>query len=136
MSDLTLSFVADRPADAVFATINDVRGWWTGDITGPTDHLGAVFTYQHGDVHRSTQRVVEWTPDTRIVWLVTAAQLSFAAQPDEWVGTHVVFDLEPVPGGTGVRFTHVGLTPELDCFSSCSAGWRYYIDGTLPGRLR
>lgn len=135
MGDLTLSFVVDRSPADVFATINDVRSWWTGDIVGATDHLGAEFTYQHGDIHRSTQRVVEWAPDSRIVWLVTAAELSFAAQPDEWVGTQVVFGIGPVAGGTEVQFTHVGLTPDLDCFNSCSTGWRYYVGGTLPARL-
>jgi hypothetical protein len=136
MTDLTLSFVVDRTPADVFATIDDVRGWWTGTITGPTDQLGAEFTYEHGDIHRSTQRVVEHVPDRRIVWLVTAAHLTFATPPDEWVGTRAVFDIEPVDGGTEVRFTHVGLGPELECYDSWSAGWRYVVGGTLPERLR
>ncbi len=134
--DLTISFVVDRSPAEVFAAINDVRGWWTGDITGPTDQLGAEFTYQHGEIHRSTQRVVELVPDVRVGWLITAARLTFAAQPDEWVGTQVVFDLDPVPTGTEVRFSHLGLTPDLDCFDGCSTGWRFFVGGVLPGRLR
>ena len=136
MRDLTLSFTVDRPPAEVFVRLNDVRDWWTGEITGPTDELGAEFTYVHGDVHRSTQRVVELTPATRVVWLVTAAHLTFAAQPDEWVGTRVVFDLAPAGGGTEVRFTHVGLTPELDCFDGCATGWRFFVGTRLPERLR
>jgi hypothetical protein len=136
MTDLTLSFVVDRTPADVFAAVNDVRGWWTGDITGPTDRLGAEFTYQHGEIHRSTQRVVELTPHRRVVWLVTAAHLSFAEPRDEWVGTQVVFDIQPVATGTGVRFTHVGLDLDLECFTRCSAGWRSFAGGTLPDRLR
>lgn len=136
MTDLTLSFVTERTPVDVFAAINDVRGWWTGTITGPTDHLGAEFTYRHGDLHRSTQRVVELTPYRRVVWLVTAAHLTVAERPDEWVGTRIVFDVEAVATGTEVRFTHLGLGPELECFTSCSTGWRYFVGGALPDRLR
>lgn len=133
--DLTLSFGVDRSPAEVFAAVNDVRAWWTGDITGPTDELGAEFTYQHGDVHRSTQRVVELAPGARVVWLVTEAHLAFAEHPDEWVGTTVVFDLEPRAGGTEVRFTHHGLTPDLDCYDGCSLGWRHFVGAVLPDLL-
>ncbi|MBA2324291.1 MAG: SRPBCC domain-containing protein [Pseudonocardiales bacterium] len=131
----TTTLVVDLSAKQVYDAINDVRGWWHGEIDGPTDHLGDVFTYRHGDLHCSTQQVIELTPGTRIAWRVTEANLSFAADPAEWVGTEITFDLSRVDDSTEVRFTHRGLRPELGCFEACSGGWQHYVDGGLASWL-
>ena len=46
----TLS-VVDQPTEEVFKAINNVRGWWSEEIEGTTDKLGAEFTYHYEDVH-------------------------------------------------------------------------------------
>jgi hypothetical protein len=30
-----------------------------------------------------------------------------------------------------VRFTHVGLVPEYECFDSCSSAWSFYMSDSL-----
>ena len=35
----------------------------------------------------------------------------------------------------GVRFTHVGVAPESECFDACSNAWRYYVDTSLRNRI-
>ena len=77
MSDYTTGFeVAAAPAD-VFAAINNVRGWWSGDVEGVTDRLAGEFTYRHRDLHFSRQRIVELQPDARVVWQVLDCKLTF-----------------------------------------------------------
>ncbi|MGE5625619.1 MAG: SRPBCC family protein [Bacillota bacterium] len=129
--DLTFSFTVDEAPEQVFAAINDVRAWWSGEITGVTDRLGGEFTYRYQDMHRSTQKITEWVPGKRVVWHVTDSHLSFVKRKDEWTGTDVVFEISHKGGKTELCFTHLGLTPKVECYGGCSDGWGYYIKKSL-----
>ena len=131
MSDFTVSFAVPQSADEVFAAINDVRGWWSGDIDGSTDELGAEFTYQYQDMHRSKQRITEFVPGRRVAWRVLEGYIDFVKDKAEWTGTDITFDISPSATGTEVRFTHVGLAPEAECFETCSSAWGFYISSSL-----
>jgi Activator of Hsp90 ATPase homolog 1-like protein len=129
---LTVEFTVEAPADRAFAAINNPRGWWSEEITGESTAVGDEFTYVYGDIHRSTQRVTELLPNTKVVWHVLEGYLNFTKDPAEWTGTDVVFDLTRAGDATHVRLTHVGLTPEIECFEACSRGWGYYAGESLP----
>jgi uncharacterized protein YndB with AHSA1/START domain len=120
MSDqnYSTSFLVNQPPEVVFAAINDVRGWWSGEIEGPTGQLGAEFTYQSNDVHRSTQKITEWVPAKKVVWHVLDSQINFVADKTEWNGTDIVFDISKQEGKTELRFTHAGLVPVLEVMDS------------------
>jgi hypothetical protein len=91
--DIHHHLVVTASPEAVFAAIDDVRGWWWGDLEGDTDRLGAEFTYRYQDLHTSRQRVIEHVPGRRIVWRVESAHLSFVRNPAEWTGTLITFEL-------------------------------------------
>jgi uncharacterized protein YndB with AHSA1/START domain len=127
----TTTFTVDQTPEQVFATINNVRGWWTGEIEGSTDQLGAEFTYRYADIHYSKQKITELVPGKKIVWLVTDAHLNFTEDKSEWKGTEITFDLAQKGDQTEIRFTHLGLVPAVECFDQCSTAWGYYINGSL-----
>jgi len=129
--DLTFSFTVQQTPAEVFAAINDVAGWWTGEITGVTDRLGGEFTYRYKDMHRSTQQITEWVPGKKVVWNVTQSNLSFVKDKHEWTGTDMVFEISRRGGKTELTFTHVGLTPNVECYGGCSKGWDYIINECL-----
>jgi Activator of Hsp90 ATPase homolog 1-like protein len=129
------TFTVDQTPDEVFAAITNVRGWWTGDLEGDTDKLGDEFTYRYEDVHYSKQRITELTAGSRIVWLVLDARLSFTQDTTEWKGTEIIFEISRKGDQTEVRFTHVGLVPEIECFDSCSNAWGYYVNGSLQSLI-
>jgi uncharacterized protein YndB with AHSA1/START domain len=133
-ADFTTTFSVDRPPQEVFEAINDVRGWWSGDIEGRTDELGAEFTYSYKDFHRTTQKITELVPGKKIVWHVTQSYIGFVAEKNEWDGTDIVFEITKNGGKTEVRFTHVGLGPH-ECYDRCSNAWTFFITESLPKRI-
>lgn len=133
MSDTsyTTSFTVDRPPLEVFHAINDVRSWWNEDITGETAAVGAEFTHHVKDIHRARMQVTELIPGERVAWRVLDNWFSFIQDQSEWKDTEIRFDLSEKDGATEVRFTHVGLVPDYECFDVCSNAWGLYIGGSL-----
>ena len=128
---LTYTFTVDQTPEQAFAAINNVRGWWSGEIEGSTDALDEEFTYRYKDVHYSKQRITELIPGKKVVWLVLDSYLKFTEDKAEWNGTEVIFEVSKSGDKTDVRFTHRGLVPEVECFGACSNAWGFYINGSL-----
>lgn len=131
MRSFNVSFAVKQTPEEAFAAISNVRGWWSGDIEGKTDALGAEFTYRYKDVHYSKQKVTEFRPGKRIVWRVLESDLSFPKEKDEWTGTEIVFDISRKAGKTEVHFSHAGLVPQFECFDACSNAWSTIVTGNL-----
>ncbi|WP_427130755.1 SRPBCC family protein [Pseudarthrobacter sp. S9] len=129
--DLTTTFSVDQTPEQAFDAINDVRGWWSGEIEGSTDKLGDEFTYRVPDIHFSKFRITELVPAKKVAWLVLESYLNFTEDKEEWTGTTVNFELFEQDGGTQVRFTHAGLVPEYECYDVCSNAWGEYVNGSL-----
>jgi hypothetical protein len=129
--NFTTTFSVDQTPQQVFAAITDVSGWWTGQIDGGTDKLGDEFTYRYKDIHYSKQKITELIPGEKVVWHVTDAHLNFTEDPAEWIGTDITFEISRREDHTEVRFAHVGLVPEFECFDNCSAAWSSLVNGNL-----
>ncbi len=129
--NLTTTFTVDQTPDEAFAAINNVRGWWSGEIEGNTDQVGDEWTYRYKDVHYSKQRITELIPGKKVVWLVLDGYLNFVKDKTEWTGTEITFEISTKGSQTEVRFTHLGLVPESECFNACSSAWGSYINGSL-----
>ena len=131
MQNFTTDFTVEQTPEQTLAAITDVRAWWSGNIEGATDQLGAEFTYRYEQVHYSKQRISELTPGRRVVWQVLDAYLDFTDDPQEWVGSEIIFEVTPEADRTAVRFSHIGLTPEVECYDKCSSAWSFYINNSL-----
>jgi len=129
----TTSFTVEKTPAEVFTAINNVRGWWTGEpgVEGTSGKLGDEFTYRYNPHHFSKQKVTEFIPSKKVVWLVLESQLNFVKDKSEWNGTKIIFEITEEGGKTAVRFTHAGLAPDHECYGACSNAWRSYIKGSL-----
>ena len=129
--NFTTTFLVDQSPTEVFDAIANVRGWWSGNIEGVTDLLGAQFTYRYRDIHYSKQEITEFVPAQRVTWQIVDSSLNFTSDPNEWTGTEIEFEISDRNGQTEVRFTHKGLVPALKCFKDCSDAWSYYVNDSL-----
>jgi uncharacterized protein YndB with AHSA1/START domain len=127
----TTTFTVEQTPADVFDAICNVRQWWTGEVEGESHEAGDEFSYRYSGFHYSKQKVVELVPGEKIVWHVVDSHLEGPADPSEWTGTDIVFEISVAKDGTEVRFSHLGLVPGVECFKDCSSGWGFFVNGSL-----
>ena len=129
-TDFTATLLVDQTPEEAFKNINSVSKWWTEDFEGSTSKLSDVFTVRFGEVF-ITSKVVEFIPGRKIVWLVLDCNKPWLKNTKEWNGTKMTWEITREDDKTRIRFTHVGLVPQFECFDSCSDAWGSYINGSL-----
>jgi hypothetical protein len=76
-------------------------------------------------------KLMEVTPHKKVVWSVVDNYFNFTKDKNEWKGTKIIFEISKKGGKSEIRFTHVGLVPEYECFNICSNAWGSYINDSL-----
>jgi Activator of Hsp90 ATPase homolog 1-like protein len=133
--DFTTTITVTASAPEAFSSIQQVTKWWTENLEGRSEKLNDEFTVQFGDVHLSTQKLIEVVPDKRVVWLVTDSKLNFIADKQEWTNTKIIFDISGQGDKIIIRFTHEGLVPAGECFNACSNAWTDYLQNSLKNLI-
>jgi len=134
-NSFTTTFTVAQSPEQVFAAITNPRAWWGEGITGEAAKLGGEFTYRHGKIHLSVQKISELVPNQKLVWKITKSQLNFVAHKSEWDGTEVIFEIAKKGDKTTLTVTHAGLVPQFECFEGCSAGWSFYLNQSLKSLI-
>jgi hypothetical protein len=129
--DYTTTFLVDQTPKEAFNAIVNLRGWWSESIEGSTDKLNGEFTYHYKNDHICKLKLVEFIPGKKVVWLVVDNYFSFTKDRSEWKGTKLSFEIAKKGNKTEIRFTHIGLVPDYECYNTCSDGWHHYINGSL-----
>jgi uncharacterized protein YndB with AHSA1/START domain len=113
---------APRDVFAALTSLDGCSAWWAA-ASGSAAAGGELrFTFHDPDSPLAL-RVTEADPGTRVVWHVLACEFL----PD-WTGTTITFGIVPAGDGTtDLRFLHDGLSPRLECFDTCQAGWNFYL---------
>ena len=130
-SDFSTTILVDQTPATVFEAINHPQRWWSGEIIGSTEKLNDEFTYRYKEFHFSKQRIVEMIPDRKVVWLVTESIINYTEDKSEWTGTKISFEITEHNNRTQLRFSHIGLVPQIECFDSCSNSWSQLIRQSL-----
>lgn len=95
---------------AVFAQAIDLAKWWPEEFVGESVRSGSEFVLKTGDGHYSKNKVIEFVPDKKLVWLTTES----LRQTDkfDWSGTRFIFEVVPDGDGTRFKFTYDGVVLE------------------------
>jgi len=108
--------------DAVFEAITSqkgLRGWWTRQAIAAPE-LGGLneFPFASGDYN--AMLVMAFEPGRRVEWECVKGS-------PEWVGTNVVFEMEPSDDGTVLTFTHADWRSDTPFFRMCRKAWEWYL---------
>jgi hypothetical protein len=94
----------------VFNHLINLKKWWPEDFKGEDIKLNSEFTFTTGDSHYSKNKVIEFLPNKKVVWLTTE---SIRKTDDfDWKGTKMIFELTPKGNNTIVKFTYDGVVTE------------------------
>ncbi|HEY9002061.1 MAG TPA: SRPBCC domain-containing protein [Mucilaginibacter sp.] len=124
------SIVVNESAMEAYDKISRVNEWWAANFKGNAKTLGDEFTVTFGETY-VTFKITEAIPGKKVTWLVTDSYLPWQNDKTEWTDTEVVFEISTENNSTKIDMTHVGLTPEVECFENCQAGWNHYINRSL-----
>jgi uncharacterized protein YndB with AHSA1/START domain len=136
---LTLEFPASAARlYAQFATAAGVRNWWT-HFCEMTEDVGgrASFRFPNNGFSAGV-RIAILDPPRLVEWDVIEQnhpESTGFIDLNDWVGTHIRFEIEPIDTGhSGLHFTHQGLVL-LECGNLCSSAWSFFLGQSLRAYL-
>lgn len=136
MDTYTCILKLNAPPEKVYAALSSQEGltkWWTEDCEFEAAKDG-IAIFRFGKTH-CTFLIESMTPEKELVWRCTDQYQHLPGilnKTDEWVGTTVTFSLLPEgEATTELAFRHDGLTPNLECYGICAAGWDHFLGTSL-----
>jgi len=101
--------LAISPND-VFNHLINLKNWWPEDFEGEDLKFNSEFIFTIGDSHYSKNKVIEFVPNKKLVWLTTESKRKTDGY--DWTGTKMIFELTPKGDSTMLKFTYDGVVPE------------------------
>lgn len=129
--NFTTSIVVSQSPEEVYNAINNVRGWWSEEIEGPTDELNKEWFYHYKDIHLCKMKVVELEPGKKVVWTVMENSFKFVKDKEEWAGNRLIFEIGKEGEKTRLTLTQEGLTEFYECYDVCQEAWTNYVNNSL-----
>jgi hypothetical protein len=130
-NDFNSSISAKISASEAIKKISNVPEWWGITFTGSAEKQNDKFVVKMTGDSFFSFTVTELTPGKRVVWLVTDCNMPWYSDKKEWTNTKLIFDLHENNGETELKFTHEGLTPDVECYKDCAPGWNHWITTSL-----
>jgi hypothetical protein len=108
----------------------DIPKWWTEMFEGVSNEQGQTFTVRFGSSVYKTILVEELILNKKIVWRVVDSLIDI---PDlknktEWINTVIIWEISAQQDKTLLTLTHVGLTPQIECYTICESGWQNFTN--------
>jgi hypothetical protein len=120
--------------EAYNAVKSRISEWWGKEVKGSSESLNDIFTVHFGKTS-GTCRISELIQNKRITWDVIDCYLDIFRDKTQWNGTSIVWEFSAIENGTQINMTHVGLTPEKECYVDCEGGWTFFVAQSLYNLL-
>ena len=104
---------------AALTTAEGIAGWWTTKTAGDGDAVGGVVQFRFG-AGGFDMKVLELDKDRRVQWEVVDG-------PEEWIGTHVHWDIAQADDYAVVLFKHQGWKEPVEFMHHCSTKWATFL---------
>jgi len=96
----------------VFNHLIDLSKWWPEDFLGEELRPETEFILKTGDGHFSKNKVIEFVPGKKLVWLTSESLRTKDGY--DWSGTKFIFELNPKGDGTDLIFTYDGVVLDIE----------------------
>lgn len=104
---------------AALTTTDGLARWWTQDTEGDGEP-GGVVAFRFGEAGGFDMKVLEARPSELVRWEVVDG-------PEEWIGTHIRFDLKRDGEWTIILFRHEGWREPVEFMHHCSTKWATFL---------
>jgi hypothetical protein len=131
MDDFKKTIILQATKKSVYhALTNSITKWWTEMFEGSSNEQGETFTISFGTNVFKTLKVEELIPNNKVAWYVTDSLIDIPELKNrtEWINTKIVWEIATQDDKTELRLTHFGLTPQIECYNICEAGWHNFTD--------
>lgn len=109
-ANYTVEIELAKSPDDVFNHVINLSKWWPEEFEGESIKLNTEFVFKTGDSHYSKNKVVEFVPNKKVVWLTTESIRK--TDNYDWTGTKFIFELTPEDENTLLKFTYDGVVLE------------------------
>jgi len=132
--------VRAAPERVFVALTMEMHRWWTTHTDGSLERVGDTIRVDfppnngHWTFEATALSPREIVELTCIDALHVVAGQSAEIERD-WLGTTLCWRICATGTGSRVHFEHRGLTPKLQCFDICHAGWNFFFARSLAAFL-
>lgn len=99
-----------KSIEEVFKHLIDLSKWWPEEFVGKELQLNLEFELKTGEDHYSKNKVIQYVPNQKLVWITTESWRS--SDQFDWTGTQFLFELIPKANDTLLKFTYDGVVLE------------------------
>ena len=109
-ANYTVEIEVTKSPNDVFNHVINLSKWWPEEFEGESITLNTEFVFRTGDSHYSKNKVIEFVPNKKVVWLT----IESIRKTDyfNWTGTKMIFELTPKGDNTLLKFTYDGVVLE------------------------
>jgi hypothetical protein len=102
----SVSVELTKSGSDVFDHLINLTNWWPEEFEGEKLKPGSEFVLKTGDSHCSKNKVLEFIPGKKLIWLTTESIRK--SDSFDWSGTKMIFEITPKSSTTILTFTYDG----------------------------